>query len=701
MENIRTDDSANQTDRVAAQGKLSALYNKFKGDPKFIIAVADHNTQSMLTGFTTQGMQFQQGILNFAFRITEEMTTGIFKKDAMANLMRAVDESFDAYVLALKSAWTNDTYRNQMQEEIQRMSSLKQLLHKEWNEYKNASKLQRMDPRRIIKLAMGTQDWARRLMSSADDAALTGIKTFVSTLEIGRLAKAKGLTVEQIKNIYDVARANVHDLLLEANARGYSHSMAKLWVRDEVEGNIRDGMIAAGVSEQDLNEIDEFSTRESEFDVGVGKLRDIGSFWDPIQVAAEWLTSFLEKATLISDEDRASGNVKVAMRSIFFRNLFGFLRTPFNMMSRQVYRSPFGLYRLAITAKGDRAKTLYARSMGTARQRQQRFKEAVVWSTFEAALLTMAYMLNGNDDDPDDDVLVINGQGPEDDQAAAAWRTQHQSNSIEIKVGGSKIVIPFTRIGLEGLKPGLMILGALRDAQLDGLKKNEAVALGAFALNYGVNTAYSSGTFGLKNIMDWKRTYSGKNRTIQALSYTASSLMPWSGAMRSIGKLSSPDMPDKNTVRGAIAAATPMFFIGEKSYNVYGLPIYGESAGVDGISKRLMYGFGLPIGVFQGGDDAEKAVMNWTVKTGVAPTSADRTSLDKRLLAYDKDHTPLSDEDWTKFSKTAGRTRMEGMKMALPMLDNLTDSGIKTRMKTIGDQAESAGLQAIGKSLGQ
>jgi hypothetical protein len=75
--------------------------------------------------------------------------------------------------------------------------------------------------------------------------------------------------------------------------------------------------------------------------------------------------------------------------------------------------------------------------------------------------------------------------------------------------------------------------------------------------------------------------------------------------------------------------------------------------------------------------------------------------LDKRLLAYDKDHTPLSDEDWTKFSKTAGRTRMEGMKMALPMLDNLTDSGIKTRMKTIGDQAESAGLQAIGKSLGQ
>jgi len=697
LENIRIDPRSNLTDITSASTKLSELYNKFKMDPELTAIMAQSFTQSMLTGFQTQSMQFTQGAINSIFRVMEGIMSGKFKKDAMAGMMRAIDESFHAYVDAFKSSIKNDAYRSHMQEEIQRLSALKQLLKKEWDSYKSASRIQQMNPARIAKLVIGSQDFARRLMSSADDAALTGIRTFVKTIEVDKLARKAGIAGDELKKLYDAAKAHSADLMLEAAARGYTGAMARLWVRDEMDRALREGLVHAGLNEKELDAIDAFAESESEIDVGVGEKRDVGSRWD-LQHWGEMLVSFLETSLRMPESDK--NDPGAAVRNMFFRSIFGFLRTPFNALSRQVYRSPFGLYRLAITSWGDRSKTLYERTMGTTMQRQQRWKEAIIWSTAEAALLTIAMMLNGNDDDPDDDLLIINGQGPEDPQSAEAWRAKHQANSIEIKIGKATIVIPFGRSGLEPIKPGLMMLGALRDTQLDGLKKHESLGLGAFALNYGVNTAYSTGTFGLKNVMDWKRSFGNSNRAVQSGAYMASSLFPWSSAMRSVGKLVDPDSKDRNTVKGAIASATPAFFIGEKAYNLYGQPVYGADDSVySATSKRLMYGFGLPFGVFVRNDEQEQAVLNWTVKTGMAPTVTTRSELDERLLKRDKTHTPLTDDQWSAFSKAAGDYRLKRMKTSLPQLDVMNEKAQRNRLESIGRLARSAGLSAIKKTL--
>lgn len=697
LENIRIDPRSNPTDIMNAATKVSELYNKFKMDPGFTAIMAQSFTQSMLTGFQTQSMQFTQGAMNSIFRVMEGIMSGKFKKDAMAGMMRAIDESFHAYVDAFKSSIKNDAYRSHMQEEIQRLSALKRLLKKEWDSYKSASRIQQMNPARIAKLVIGSQDFARRLMSSADDAALTGIRTFVKTIEVDKLARKAGIAGDELKKLYDAAKAHSADLMLEAAARGYTGAMARLWVRDEMDRALREGLVHSGLNAEALDAIDAFAESESEIDVGVGEKRDVGSRWD-LQHWGEMLVSFLETSLRMPESDK--NDPGAAVRNMFFRSIFGFLRTPFNALSRQVYRSPFGLYRLAITSWGDRSKTLYERTMGTTMQRQQRWKEAIIWSTAEAALLTIAMMLNGDDDDPDDDLLIINGQGPEDPQSAEAWRAKHQANSIEIKIGKATIVIPFGRSGLEPIKPGLMMLGALRDTQLDGLKKHESLGLGAFALNYGVNTAYSTGTFGLKNVMDWKRSFGNSNRAVQSGAYMASSLFPWSSAMRSVGKLVDPDSKDRNTVKGAIASATPAFFIGEKAYNLYGQPVYGADDSVySAASKRLMYGFGLPFGVFVRNDEKEQAVLNWTVKTGMAPTVTTRSELDERLLKRDKAHTPLTDDQWSAFSKAAGDYRLKRMKTSLPQLDVMNEKAQRNRLESIGRLARSAGLSAIKKTL--
>jgi len=332
-------------------------------------------------------------------------------------------------------------------------------------------------PRLAAKIAVASQDFARRFMSSADDAANSGIREFIRTVQYERLGRDSGLTTREMQGIYDTSLAERANLIEEANRRGYDGSLANMWAFDEENSGIKNALIERvlqkaqekGVTdlpgvkegaESRIDEISKFAAKEAELDTGTGPDRDKGSRLD-LQWLGEWAVSNIEKVLHVKEGER---DPDAYAKYMLARMMVGFVRIPFNFASRTVFRGPFGLWRLLITmgkTKEGKAryKELYARSMGTELQRVQRWKEAIISTVGTSVFLGLLKSLAGSGDDPEDDVIIVNGSGPKDKQAADAWRKIHQANTVEFKVGNRVVSIPFGRTGLEAMKPSLMLLG--------------------------------------------------------------------------------------------------------------------------------------------------------------------------------------------------------------------------------------------------
>lgn len=333
--------------------------------------------------------------------------------------------------------------------------------------------------------------------------------------------------------------------------------------------------------------------------------------------------------------------------------------------------------------------------MGTARQQAQRRKEALVWTLTMTALHLLARGLSKDDDE--NDPIVINGQGPEDPQAKAAWKAAgHVANAIELNIGGEKISIPFGRSGLENIKPALMMLGTLDDMHQNGMSKGTPENLWTYAKSYGANTIYTANLFGFRNIANWRQDTSSENALVKRALYSFSPLIPFSGMVKSIGKTIRPDKPDDKTFKGAIALSTPVFWIGEDAYNMYGDKVYGTPSSTHGdVTNRLMYAIGLPFSIDSQKDEAAMKAYQFSLKTGLAPSSPDRTDVDRRLKRENKITEPMTDEQWVRYQKAAGKTRMEAMKEFAPRAEGMSTEAINRNLNVVNRRAERAGEAAI------
>ncbi len=698
LEMIISDPNSNITDRSAAAGKAMDIYRKAGVSPSFWQIAASSYTQSLLTSFTTETMQFTQAAFNMAFRLMEEALTG----GGPEVIIRAANEALDAYGAALNAAWTHDAYRNQQQEEIRRLTALKTVLEKSVEQWRAAKGLAKLNPALLTKITVGAQDLFRRIMSSADDAAVTGVRAMLETIEFDRLMRRAGMKKADIRKLYETAAVLAADKQLEAIRRGYTGkaskrgwggSMARMWARDEVDRFLRTGMAAAGVSPDDITSAQNYAEREGVIETGIGEARDEGSVFDP-HFWGEAVISRLEPLMHTHEKDPGK---KAGVQNILFRALLGFIRTPFNFLSRSIYRSPLGFLRLALAGNQERASRLYARTMGTARQRQQRFKEAIVWSTVESALALMALGLRGDKDDPEDDAIVFNGSGPDDPQARAAWMAAgHTQNSIEINAGGARVKLPFGRAGLEALKPGLMLMGSMRDMELNGMAKGQPSSVLEFAKTYGENAIYSANLFGLRNIADLKKDAASPKQLAGKIAYMTSGIIPFSGAIKSVGKVFLPDRRDTSSLAGTIAVSTPAFWLGEKGYNLYGLPVYGTPSSTIGkVTGKLMWAAGFPFSIDTGRDESTAEVLAWSIKTGMAPTAPSRQNVDEKMLKADKNHQAMTNKEWMEYSKAAGEYRLKAMKDTVPIADKMSANALENRLEAIGRQAHLAGMRAV------
>jgi hypothetical protein len=709
-------------EKIIASGKLAAIIRRASGNPDLAHLIAASYTQSALTGISTQTLQFTQGAMNWMARIYEDITAGALKGKGIAPVINGVRGAFDAYVRSFNAALINDNYREQQYEEIQKLTALRTAWENKVKEFRDAGKLKRA--RMLPGLMMASQDFFRRLMSSADDAAVSGLKAYVSSVEQQKLMREAGVSQKEINDILEVNRGYLETLSTKEawkdNRPDYTWSNYKAWAMDAAQKELRDsiqeilaikyaakaakdpkeGKTAQEIREA-LTEIDKFSTSEAEIDVGVGTARDIGSKWDALQFFGEEVVSFLEQRLRLNPKDRGSN---AAIKYLFWRMLLGFIRTPMNVMSRSVYRGPLGLYRLAVTGAlipgkfSEKAAATYARTMGTIRQQAQRRKEALVWTLTMTTLTALVKGLQGDADDPEDDAIRINGQGPEDAQAREAWRAAgHQPNAIELNFGDSKISVPFGRSGLENLKPGLMMLSAMDDMRLNGMSKGEPENLMTYAVAYGKNTLYNANLFGFKNVANWRTDYAtGNNKLTKQIAYMASPFMPFSGFIKSIGKIVSPGKSDDKTFRGAIATSTPMFWLGEKAYNLYGQPAYGTpSSTVGKLTGNLMWSVGLPFSVDVGRDQATMDVYKFSMETGFAPSSPSREDTDKRIKRSNPKHEPMTDEQWTKFWRAAGAERLKAMKVFVPRADKMPDRLINRNLDAVNERAFNTGRRAL------
>jgi hypothetical protein len=703
LESIRTGEGYNLTDKTAAAAKLNSLYRRAHIPPSTAQIVAQGFTQSMLTSAQTETMQFTQAFANMGLRLVEALVSGVFHRHGVSGAVRAMNQAWDAYKASLTSALFNDAYRTHQQEEIQRMSSLKTAWEQSAKKLSEAKGLAKLNPVLWGKLFYQSMDFARRLMSSADDAAVTSMRALIQTADNEKIARDAGMTPAQITRLYEVANLHRTALAAEAAARGYTGGMAKMWVRDEIGKHVNDALAAELVARGDtkeqaqkkLDEAQAFAVQDSDIEVGVGPTRDIGSKLE-LHWYGEKLIGLFEKGLITKKGDPTWD---AAAENMMFRTIFSFMRTTFNFMSRSVYRSPLGLYRLAITAnRSDKGRALYARTMGTERQRQQRMREALTWTVAEALLWALVAGLSGKDDDPEDDGIIINGGGPDDAQAKAAWQAAgHSANTIEINTALGKVTIPFGRAGLESLRPGLAIMGAMRDMELNGMAKGTPVSLLELAKNYGGNALYTNNFFGLKNVTNWRSAATNPNRLAGSVAYMLSPLIPWSGAIRSVGRVAMPDRPDASSIQGAILSSTPLFWLAEKGHNLYGTPIYGTpNSAMGSLTKRLMWAIGMPFSIDTGGDERTAEVLAWTTKTGQAPPWPSRSDVDESLLRDNRKHEPLTDEQWGRWAKAAGDNNLAEMKRLVPSLEKMTESALRSTMGDIRDRSFEKGRKASG-----
>lgn len=527
----------------------------------------------------------------------------------------------------------------------------------------------------FAKFAAASTDFSHRALLSGIEASTRTMEDFLTRQESMReLLKSSGMSesmnVELAATIAAKAEnegARVSQIKHDAgyswpDAREIGRDAALQYMREATETAVR----RPGVAES----IRDYVEREKRLEVGQRHSEE-GHFLDlPLYLS--------ELAVGIGQLARNKGPIRGRM-------VTGFVSIPARLLDRSLYFTPIGIGRaLAKTwelSKGE--NKLYKESIGTTRQLQQRFVEGVAGSAALAALLPLIYSQD-KQNDPNYSGFRITLQGPKNKALNDVWKKNgNRAGSIEyVKNGKVVTALNYARGGPESLKAALLTLGTMDDMRLNGMLQNGSVLenSGEYIKELLSGGLKESAFFGLKNVAELPKMADESEKSVASnAAYLASGLMPWSGFVRSLGKLATGPLDD-SSVKAALLAQTPFAsFYGHPSMNFLGdqTGLAPEDATTTA-ADRLTFS-GLPVYLGIKPDSADADLYRLMAEKGETPSTPSRSTLARRNGLVD-------DELWAQYVHLRGQEIKQRMYQQYGRLQQMAGLDFDKAIKEIDNE---------------
>jgi hypothetical protein len=490
----------------------------------------------------------------------------------------------------------------------------------------------------IGKLWYTLTDYTRRTLSALDQASSTMAEQYFREYYGAAQLRQRGMPAEDVRRMFLEANATGAAAAIEARSWGYSDEDARMHAVDATRQafmqnlETRHGKDVAGA-------VMESAQKDAEMVLGLQtktRVNPVTGKTEDLREGIPILANYSSKLFRHISSLRSDPNPGVRLAGLA---MYGFVEIPYRITAYTMYWSPIGAMRWS--AKKFGKLDWWQQSMATEAQMSTRLAQSLA-GTFGLLALGALMSPTSDGDDDKDVALHITGEGPDrgDKAYRDAWLKSHRPWSVEIKVGDARLHLPYGRGTLEFLKPMLAMLGAMDDAALAGKHSSHA--------NYPVELlgSYVSALWmgpSVGSIKSWARGLAGGSPAIMgSAAYAASSLIPFSGAMKGVERVFT-DPPDRSSVSGAIFANLPVFrsAFTEPAINALGDPIDDTSA-----AGKAWYS-GSPLLFRIPENDDNKVVYGLIMQHGQGPPTALRSSVERR-------YGPLSNEEWTSYMQIRG-----------------------------------------------
>jgi hypothetical protein len=612
------------------------------GSKRWKYAIGELFAANKLSGLKTLTLHLFQPIT--ASLIRDFPTAAIFQTKDLPTIARAYVEAAKNFFPELKYAWQKDVYYLSQSKMISYHNELR-------NQFEDGIKsLKAGDYKGALKLTYAWAQYFLRALQSANQANQAIIREWKLALYGSQAMRDAGMGTAEIERIVDT----IVNLKTSAYEEGLSRGMSKsaAYVRaDDVAFQAMRRYFNETVP-GDTNPIGDNIIRSAENDQysTVGRL-------SPENTGKEegWASEFVNKLILRpASELRKDGGFK----SVLGMTVFGFVSIPLRVARYLSNFSPYGFVRYGRFKLGQARnwENPWTQSYATNLQAQQRLREAIVGTA--GGLLALGLFHTTADPDRDKrkfGVYVsgawkgINSRVERD----ALDKLGFKPLSLHVVVDGKvRTSIPMTRTG--HALGYLLGLSAMADdiawRQKEAAISGSEVPLSTDAVSALGTLYYIVGQQGfLQSVSHFQSVAQGtsggaaiEKSIADAASSAVGGFIPGQVFLQNMTELVKGPL-DKSSIQSDVAANFPV--VGamwqKQAINRLGDPLYDQTW--YGKSLRL----GAPIAFKVAQNKENEQIYGMMVDKGVAPPDL------RRSIIEDK-YGPLTDDQWSKFSKLSG-----------------------------------------------
>jgi hypothetical protein len=680
-------EQAGPSERAVLLREMANTLQNASGEMSWGQRIYQSFVNSALSGLSTIGLHYTQPAFATATRVGTEfagimgdLARGKIKPadmpDKIGNVMKDYIASYKGYVDTLTRSYKNDAYTISFHKSLKDLESLGLDLDNQIKKFKNGNPKEKALA--LTKMVFASTNITHKMLLSGVEANARSMQNFftrrgarkllgetLSDAEIGKLLSEA--TKFGNSRADDATNSGVD----QNRASGIGIDATNQFIRDAVEHHIEGGG----------KQLSEFAENETRFEIG-SRQGEVGHKWDVFN--------------LLTETAKNLANYSRRTNPLFGRMLTGFISVPANLVNRSLSYSPVGLIRAFVKsreiASGKESK-LYIESMGNDLQHQQRYLEGVAGTI--GMLAAGALFLSQDQDDPNYTGPRITLDGPKDRGLREAWlKLGNRPGSVEWVVNGRvKSAVNYARGGPESLKLPFVAIGALDDMRLNGTLGSDNVVenTGSWLKTMATGGFNQAAFFGLKNISEIPSLANASDKSVASnLTWIASGLVPWSGFVKSLTKLTQGPL-DQSSVSSAISAQLPFLSMrGREAVNALGdtKSEVDTSDRIDVYSDRAAHA-GLPFYVSMGtpSGDSQKTYAMFLDK-GVAPSPPSRASLQQRNGFVD-------DDTWEEYLKTRGKLIKTELVKDYNYLRDADSATFEKHLRTI----EAAATKAAKKKL--
>jgi hypothetical protein len=317
----------------------------------------------------------------------------------------------------------------------------------------------------VTKMFLASNRFFFRILSGLDNTFQGFIRSYTSELELFSQASGLGMSGKAMRELTGEVVSLAPKFAEEADAKGFKGADKAAFVNDRITMALYAALEGRGVASSEIQAVRDRSFREAGLETGVVEFQ---TGMTPAGKLAQHLQKWSNEGGILSTL------------------IVPVVRTPFQVLHRSAWWSPYGLARLLHVARKTKGFRAWRNADGTLTSPYetaladpvQLMRRAAETALGTSAFVLLAALLAGEEDKEEEDRTVrVNLGGPSTANRTqyTAWRVAgHRPHSIQFKVGDRWVTMGFRKGGMEFFNFAGTLLGAWDQRQFEKLNNSNS-----------------------------------------------------------------------------------------------------------------------------------------------------------------------------------------------------------------------------------